>query len=90
MKTVSIIQQHIVKYYISTSMRVLTYLRQPPGLATERKRKMSHYNKISAVMLAMRNEQSRTEKIKIKVKGEKNGVQRVDSGTEKLQLFPKR
>ena len=90
MKTVRIIQQHIAKYYMSTSMRVLTYLRQPPGLATERKRKMAHYNKISAVMFAMRNEQSRTEKIKIKVKGDKNGVQRVDSGTEKLQLFPKR
>ena len=71
-------------------MRVLTYLRQPPGLATERKRKMAHYNKISAVMLAMRNEQSRTEKIKIKVKGGKNGEQRIGSGTEKLQLFPKR
>lgn len=73
-------------------MHVAIYPRLLRGLATEKKREkgVSHYNKISAVMLAMRNEQSKAEKIKIKVKGaKKNGLQGVDTKAEKLQLFPK-
>ena len=74
-------------------MHVAIYPKLLRGLATKKKREkgMSHYNKISAVMLAMRNEQSKAEKIKIKVKGVKNGrLQGVDTKAEKLQFFSQR